>query len=210
MTSSFCKVPTNPEFNYLIRSAHADELPRLIEIEKAALNLFKQTEHFALADNPTPDPMMYLRFLDKGAIFVAVDSEDNIVGFALTEEVGCQGFLNEIYVHPAHGRQGLGRRLVDAVKIWCDMRGYNEVRLTTFVNVAWNAPYYARLGFQPLKEDELSPELLDVRRDEATTWGVDITRTVFMTLVIRQNIMSIITKDRQKDSQKIVIFSVLS
>ncbi|MZD06511.1 GNAT family N-acetyltransferase, partial [Streptomyces sp. SID5785] len=39
--------------------------------------------------------------------------------------------------------------------------------LTTFRDVEWNAPYYARLGFRVLAEDEVTPGLARIRAAEA-------------------------------------------
>ncbi len=164
-----------------VRLARADELPALFEVEREASLLFKETIHFALAENIPNDQAKYRRFLREGVIYVAIDDHENLLGFALAEEIGCQGFLTELYVHPKYGRRGIGRQLIEAVKEWCLGRGYNEIRLTTFMDVVWNAPYYARLGFQPIKEEDLTEALLEVRRSEAV-WGFDVSKTVFMTL----------------------------
>ncbi|WP_411757210.1 hypothetical protein [Streptomyces venezuelae] len=39
--------------------------------------------------------------------------------------------------------------------------------LTTFADVPWNAPYYARIGFRPLADAELTPALRTIRAHEA-------------------------------------------
>jgi hypothetical protein len=39
--------------------------------------------------------------------------------------------------------------------------------LTTFAQVPWNAPYYARCGFRVLDEAELTPGLRAIRHREA-------------------------------------------
>ncbi|MGC3003056.1 GNAT family N-acetyltransferase, partial [Streptomyces sp. G35A] len=38
--------------------------------------------------------------------------------------------------------------------------------LTTFAEVPWNAPYYARLGFRPLTGPDLTPGLRRIRAEE--------------------------------------------
>jgi len=169
--------------DYSIRPARPDDLPHLPEIEHAAAQLFRHTEHSALADDTGPDLDDCKRWWHTGAIWVAVDSADNIVGFAVAKELDGQGFLSELDVHPAHGRRGLGRRLIEAVRAWAVQREYTELRLSTFARIEWNAPYYARLGFCTLAEAELGPELLNVRQREAAS-GLDVTQRVFMTLAI--------------------------
>ncbi len=172
--------------NYLIRLARTDDLPHLFDIERAATLLFKETAHYALADYIPNDQEKYRRFLATGAVYVASDRGENLVGFVLAEEIGHQGFLTELYVYPEHGRRGIGRQLIDAVKRWCIEHGYTELRLSTFIDVEWNAPYYARLGFRPIKETDLTPDLLAVRVAESV-WGFDVAKTVFMTLSLNRS-----------------------
>jgi hypothetical protein len=55
------------------------------------------------------------------------------------------------------------------------------VTLSTFRHVAWNAPFYARLGFRELAEEQLGPGLRRVRADEARR-GLDLSRRLVMRL----------------------------
>ena len=69
-------------------------------------------------------------------IFV-VEIEEKIVGFVSAHrtapppiyESHGEVYLDELYVHPAHRRDGLGSELVDAVVAWCDEVGGERVRL---------------------------------------------------------------------------------
>ena len=38
-------------------------------------------------------------------------------------------------------------RLIDRIALWSAQRGAQQLTLTTYRDVPWNAPYYARLGF---------------------------------------------------------------
>lgn len=44
--------------------------------------------------------------------------------------------------------------------------------LTTFAHIPWDAPYYARLGFETISPDQLTPGLREIRRHEASA-GLD-------------------------------------
>jgi GNAT superfamily N-acetyltransferase len=105
---------------------------------------------------------------------------DSPVGFAHVElrEPGV-AHLEELDVHPNHGRRGLGRRLIAAVCEWSANTGLEAVTLTTFRDVPWNMPFYSRLGFEEVPSRELSPELASVVQDE-TRRGLDPTRRVVM------------------------------
>ena len=66
----------------------------------------------------------------------------------------------------AHGHRGLGTRLLKTVCQWSDERGYPGVTLSTFRDVPWNGPYYARHGFRVLAPEELGPDLQSVVEGE--------------------------------------------
>ena len=102
-----------------------------------------------------------------GRLWVAL-ADDQPVGFAIVEMLG-DGLphLEEIDVDPPHGRRGLGARLVRAVCDWTRERGYPEVTLTTFRDVPWNMPFYARMGFEVVPDAEQRPALKEVVRYEA-------------------------------------------
>jgi GNAT superfamily N-acetyltransferase len=170
---------------YTFRPAQAEDLPHLPEIEHASAQLFRDTEYFALADDSSPDLARFQTWLQDGAIWVAVEAQENLVGFAVAGEVDDQGFLIELDVHPSHGRRGLGRRLIELVRVWGIERGYEALRLSTFLDVSWNAPYYERLGFRVMMEDELGPGLLEIRREEAAS-GLHVLDRVFMTRSIHK------------------------
>jgi GNAT superfamily N-acetyltransferase len=119
-----------------------------------------------------------------GRLWVAL-TDDVPVGFAHVAVIAPHvAHLEEIDVHPEHGRRGLGRGLVMAVCGWAATAGYREVTLTTFRDPPWNMPFwnmpfYARLGFEVIPIQELSPALCLVVDDE-TRRGLDLTRRVAM------------------------------
>lgn len=45
-------------------------------------------------------------------------------------------------------------------------KGLLAITLTTFKNVPWNAPFYARLGFEQLPEATLAPRLAAILAEE--------------------------------------------
>jgi GNAT superfamily N-acetyltransferase len=103
---------------------------------------------------------------DDGRLWIAADDQDHAVGFALVTEIGLFAHLEDMAVLPAHGRQGLGSALLEAVCEWAFSRGFSAVTLSTFRDVAWNAPFYARRGFAVIPPSELPPELLEIVQRE--------------------------------------------
>jgi len=114
----------------------------------------------------------------EGRLWVALAGE-TAVGFAHVELVEPNAVhIDELDVHPDHGRRGLGTRLVNAVCAWARARDL-PVTLATFRAVPWNMPFYARLGFEEIPRAELSPVLRSVVEDEARR-GLDPARRVVM------------------------------
>src|SRR5262249_55748548 len=90
------------------------------------------------------------------------------VGFALVKMLaGDLPHLEEIDVHPSHGRRGLGTALVRELCEWATLCGYFMLTLTTFRAVVWNLPFHARLGFEVIPYQALRPELAAVVSEEA-------------------------------------------
>jgi GNAT superfamily N-acetyltransferase len=102
------------------------------------------------------------------------------VGFAHVEPLAADApHLEEIDVHPSHGRRGLGTRLVQAVCDWAAAAGHRAITLTTFRHVPWNMPWYRRLGFAELPAEAWSDAM---RRQVAseTARGLDPSRRLVM------------------------------
>lgn len=134
----------------MIRPARADEFPLLAAIEDAAAQMFRGTSMaFMLAADRKPVAQA-VSTLEPVFTWVAVDNADQPVGFLEAEII--EGWLHilEVSVHPAHGRKGFGRALVDCAVQAAHDRKLSMVSLTTNRDIAWNGPAYARMGFREL------------------------------------------------------------
>lgn len=152
--------------SYVIRPVRVEELPQVKAIEQAAAQLFRTTHHAWIADDEGMSLERLAHWFTNGRIWVAVDDKDEPVGFAIAHEVDGTAYLHELDVHPQHGRQGLGARLIDTVVTWARENDYPAVTLATCTHIPWNAPYYTRLGFRILAEAELGPGLQEIRDHE--------------------------------------------
>ena len=102
------------------------------------------------------------------------------VGFAFVKVLEpSSAHLEELDVHPEHGRRGLGTRLVIAVCEWAAVQGFGAVTLTTFRDVPFNRPFYERLGFEVIPVHELGLALISALAEEARR-GMDPTTRVAM------------------------------
>jgi GNAT superfamily N-acetyltransferase len=163
---------------YTITAARREDLARLPAIELAAAQL--------LAGHAPPSVLTETTSLEvledarrAGHLWVAL-ADDLPVAFAHVELVERDAaHLEEIDVHPRHGRRGLGTKLVLEVCQWADDKGYGAVTLTTFRDLPWNMPFYARLGFDVVAPARLSAPLRAIVEDE-TRRGLDPARRVVM------------------------------
>ena len=95
---------------------------------------------------------------------VVFASGDPAVGFASVEVVDGAAHIWQLSVDPDFGRQGRGRALVERVCAWAQEQRLASVTLTTFRDVPWNAPFYARMGFEI--EAAPPPALAAIRQEE--------------------------------------------
>jgi len=112
----------------------------------------------SVADDEPPTTEELEAYRAAGRMWV-VRAGDQPVGYALAEPVDGHGHLAQLSVVPTHGRRGLGRALCRQVEDWARVQGHGAVTLTTFADVAWNAPYYRRLGYRFMPEAEFGPQL---------------------------------------------------
>ena len=150
-----------------IRDARTDELGALQDIERAAGRSFAEIGMAEVAEDEPPSIEVLERYRAAGRAWVAVDADDHPVGYLIAELVDGNAHVDQVSVHPDSSRQGIGRALVGRVVDWARDEDVPAITLTTFADVAWNAPYYERLGFRTLGENELTPGLLRKRAEEA-------------------------------------------
>ncbi len=167
-----------PSESFGIRAARPDDLPMLPGIERAAAAQFRDTLYASLADDDLVSAEVNL---DHEVVWVVVDQHDQPVGFAIVHPFEQSVHLHELDVHPQYARQGLGRQLITTVAEWARTHGATALTLTTFDDVPWNGPYYARLGFRTVEVTALTPELVAVRQTEAAA-GLPMTHRICMQL----------------------------
>jgi GNAT superfamily N-acetyltransferase len=163
---------------YRVVHARPHDLPLLPAIELAAARML--TGHAPLSVlGETTTQFAFRDAWRNGRLWVVL-ADQVPVGFAhvVVHEPGV-AHLEELDVHPEHGRRGLGRQLVATVCAWAEEHGYRAVTLTTFRDVPWNMPFYERCGFVVVPSGEIGPALLSVVIDEYRR-GLDPQRRVVM------------------------------
>ncbi|MGW4478990.1 GNAT family N-acetyltransferase [Rhodococcus triatomae] len=151
----------------MIRPATAADLTYLPEIELAAGEPFRALGMTAVADDDPPTRDELDLVLQAGRLWVAAVSGTAPVGYAIADLVDGCAHVEQVSVDPRWAGRRLGAALIDAIEDWARALPCDWLTLTTFADVPWNAPYYRRLGFEPVPDRDVGPELRAVRAREA-------------------------------------------
>lgn len=136
-------------------------------VERSAGELFRTIPALSwIADDAVADEADHVRAIEAGLHWVA-DSDSGLLGFLLAAHAGQDLHIEELSVSIAAQGQGIGRALIAAAEEHARALGLTGLTLTTFEDIPWNAPYYARLGFEPLTGPGLDQRLAGIIRQEA-------------------------------------------
>jgi GNAT superfamily N-acetyltransferase len=165
-----------------IRVARPDDLEKLAAVERSAASVFRSVELAWLADGDTMDAAVLTELCRDGTLWVAADERDEPVGFlAAHGRLDDSFYLAEVSVAQSHQRQGIGARLVEAAIEYGRRLGFPAITLTTYRDLTWNGPFYARLGFVEVDAGETGPGHVEKLRVEAEA-GHDPARRCLMAL----------------------------
>jgi GNAT superfamily N-acetyltransferase len=167
--------------NYQIRLAREEDIAGLPAIEKIGTRQFEQFRFEGLDVNRTCSIEDLSDAQREKRLWVAAEDQDNAVGFAYVRFIQGQPHLEEIDVLPLHGRKGLGTALINTVVAWAKKNNYTRLSLSTFRSVAWNMPFYQRLGFTALETKQIPPEFQELKEREKSL-GLPMEKRVIMFL----------------------------
>ena len=142
--------------DWSLRLARPQDAAAMPGIERAAAAAF--------VEEPAIDPAQarseadYARLIRRGHCLVAHVGEV-MAGFLVAEPFRRELHIWEMDVAPAYQRRGIGAGLVRAGQIDARNTGFKAITLTTFRDLAWNAPFYARLGFEEVTALDAHPRL---------------------------------------------------
>lgn len=142
----------NNNFSLSIRLGTRDDLPTLADIEISAARLYPPGKIPEPHDS-LPYPVLCAAINNQLLLCAEVHTAKQkkiVVGFAACHVYKNFLHLDEISVLPKFGQQGIGSRLVQAVISVSQSKQCQGTTLTTFSDLAWNAPFYKKLGFSEL------------------------------------------------------------
>ena len=153
--------------NITVRPTRPGDVTALPAIEHAAGERSGITRNSRLAEGDIISAEQHLGYAERGLSWLALANELP-VGFILAETHVSSLFIVELSVHLDW--QGKGSADGSSpVSLTGPAKGLASLTLTTFRDVPWNAPFYARLGFEMITT--LTPELRE-KREEETAHGL--------------------------------------
>jgi GNAT superfamily N-acetyltransferase len=161
--------------------AQDSQLAAIPGIEHAAATMFSEQDLPRQVRYRVTDMETLREAQRPSRLWLAVNEIDVPVGFAYASEIDGHAHLEEMGVHPDHGRRGIGKSLVATVREWAESRGHTDLTLVTFGHLAWNAPFYRALGFVQIPQDRLSDSMTALL-DEEQAAGIDVQNRMVMQL----------------------------
>ena len=137
-----------------LRLARSEDAGAFHRVEEDAADLLRSAPELAnTAIPPSRSEQDYARLIRRGHCLSAV-AGDEIIGFAAAAPKGRELHLHELSVARSWQRRRVGATLLEALGIDARNSGFRAITLTTFRDLAWNAPFYAAHGFVEVANGE--------------------------------------------------------
>ncbi len=140
---------------YNLRRATRKDRSKVLEVDSASFPQFWRLTNKTLAE--AIHATSYTRF----EIATPIESEDIILGYAITGQSEDKGFLQRLAVNPTYQHLGIGKSLVLDGLWWLKKRGATKITVNTEVNNFKALCLYHNLGFalQPTEMHVLSTKI---------------------------------------------------
>lgn len=163
-----------------IRPAEHADIGELAAIELSAGKLFRGTAMEFAMDDPPLDRATLEQALSCNTLWIA-EHEGARAGFLSGTPLERLLYIDELAVASAYQGLGLGRALMET-GIAAARGRFDRIALTTDRELAWNGPFYARLGFE---EWSGPPAAIAAKLEEEIAHGFDAGRRCAMQLDLR-------------------------
>jgi GNAT superfamily N-acetyltransferase len=136
----------------MIRPPRPDEVSLLPQIENEADRRYARVGLPFIVDMPpaTLASLEYARCRD--CLWIAVSPYGRPIGFALMKLRHGRAWLDRLSVLDRWQRHGLGTALIERTSTRAGRLGFETLYLSTYRDVPWNAPFYARRGFAEMPQ----------------------------------------------------------
>lgn len=161
-----------------IRRAEPEDAAAMLAVGAAADRLFAGHGFPQIAELPPTSLADFRDMLAGSEAWVAL-LDGRPAGFALAGEAAGSYWLKELAVDPAQGRRGIGTALLATIVAHARAVGRSAIVLSTFREVPFNRPFYARHGFADM-EPESAPVPLRAQFLREVPPGVDPAARILM------------------------------
>lgn len=169
--------------DFSIRPARLSDIRLLGEVERSAAQIFRSANLHSLADGPTVDTEFLAAMARSQHLWLAVNRNDEPIGFVGGENIESNFHLVEISVAQPYQGRGVGKILMGQMIEEVRRMGYKAITLTTYRNLPWNGPWYARMGFNEVRIVDMPPEYWKVWQIE-TQHGFNMSTRCLMRMKI--------------------------
>jgi GNAT superfamily N-acetyltransferase len=146
------------------------EVPVAVAIDDDACEAFAALDPRFAVDLPDDHPFVLAEIerwraaTARGHALFACTEDGDPVGLVVLDRVAGRPHLEQVSVRRAWMARGIGRMLVEWAIRWSAPEG--ELWLTTYDRVPWNRPWYERLGFTVVSDEDAGPEVREILRAE--------------------------------------------
>lgn len=171
------------EREFIIRRPRTSDIALLADVERSAAQLYRSTDFESLADGATLDPYVLVTLANAGYLWLAADRYDHPIGFLGGNYLNGHFHVIELAVAKSYQGRGIGSALVSTMVQQVRLEGYRSITLTTFKDLPWAGPWYARMGFAEVKAQEMGKDFEKLVESEAQH-GLDPKRRTLMRLTV--------------------------
>jgi GNAT superfamily N-acetyltransferase len=134
----------------MIRRPHPQEIKLLPQIENEADLRYRRVGLGRVVDMPSACLASLEAGRREGRLWFAVSPLNRPVGFALMKFPGGTAWLDQLSVLNRWQGRGYGSALMARTAVAAHDLGHPALHFSTYRDVAWNAPYHTRRGFEEL------------------------------------------------------------
>jgi predicted N-acetyltransferase YhbS len=156
-----------------------DEIDAVRAIEYEAAQRFATIGMTGIADAQPMNADFVRRKIEASEIIVAMNDAARCVAFVMFAPLATRFYIEELDVLTAWAGRRIGASLLGQVDGLARKAGAQQLVLSTFRDVPWNAPYYRRLGFRVIESERLDAKLRAIRATHVAR-GLDESKRVFM------------------------------
>jgi GNAT superfamily N-acetyltransferase len=148
---------------FQIRNASVADFDSLCDIDNDASALFVAAgldlESADAYEFERAERECWLKCLAAGSGWLAIDPNNQPVGFAAMSLLDGEPYLQQISVRTRFMRRGIGRSLIARITQAALEASHSRLWLTTYTHLPWNRPFYERFGWVLVPEHGCRPEL---------------------------------------------------